>query len=80
MNIDERNNKNKPVTQFKATLDVGLGIMYIIVATMIYRIPRIFIRFGKTFTIILCSIIVLYGCYRIIRGVLLLLPTKKNKE
>ncbi len=79
MNIDERNEKNKAYTGFRAAVDLSMGLIYVIVALYCLYFPWVLAQFGKMNVYILVSLFALYGAFRLYRGIVQFKNSIKRK-
>jgi hypothetical protein len=68
LEIEERNEGNKAYTSFKSSLDLSMGILYIIIAGYATQMPFIIEAYGKKTVYIIGGLFVLYGLFRFYRG------------
>lgn len=68
LDIEEQNERNKPLQQFKSVFNMGRGAVYIIIAYFVYTTPGVSYRFGKTNVKIFCLLTLVYGIFRVYRS------------
>jgi len=80
MDIDQRNDENKGYVLFKSTLDMAMGVLYILISGYAMKMGFIIERYGKTTVYVIASLFIFYGVFRIVRGVLLLRTKRKRNR
>jgi hypothetical protein len=70
MNLNERNNSNKAYGQFRSSLDMAMGLLYIVISGYAMKMNFIIEEYGKTSVWVIASLFIFYGVFRIIRGLL----------
>ncbi|RYD59509.1 MAG: hypothetical protein EOP56_01195 [Sphingobacteriales bacterium] len=71
MSYDERNESNKGYQRFKATMHIGMGIFYLLIgASVIYIKYFGAMELPTGFAYVLGSLMLLYGGFRIWRGIM----------
>jgi hypothetical protein len=79
MNHEERS--GRIYSQFRTSLDFGMGIMYILIASMILTIKYFgTMALDASFAYILGTLMLLYGVFRIYRGFSALRNRKRNAK
>jgi hypothetical protein len=69
MNYEERNEQSGPYRHFRNSLDLGMGLFYIIIGVVIISVKYFgFIELSVVYAYILGGLMVLYGAFRIYRG------------
>jgi len=70
MNHDERNEQSGPYRHFRSSLDLGMGVFYIAIGIAVWTL-RFFgnIELSATYSYIFGGAMVLYGLFRLYRGV-----------
>lgn len=78
MNIDERMEQSRTYSAFRTSLDIGMGAIYVIIGIVVFSI-RYFgvVELSDTQAWILGSAMVLYGGFRIYRGMVAIWRRKK---
>ncbi|HXS38481.1 MAG TPA: DUF308 domain-containing protein [Flavipsychrobacter sp.] len=69
MNYEERNQQSRGYRNFRTSLDLGMGILYIIIGALIIY-ARYFgtMELTTAFAYVLGGLMVVYGIFRIVRG------------
>jgi hypothetical protein len=70
MDVNERNTTNNAYEQFRSSIDMAMGIMYIVISAYATKMNFIIAAYGKTTVWVIASLFIAYGIFRIIRGVL----------
>ena len=70
MDYEERNSRNNVYGQFKSSMDIGMGVLYIIISGYAMNMKFIIDRYGKTLVWGIAILFILYGISRIVRGIL----------
>jgi len=70
MDLNERNSSNKAYKQFRSSIDMAMGVMYIVISAYAMKMNFIIEEYGKTTVWVIASLFIGYGIFRIIRGVL----------
>jgi len=66
----EENNERGPYRSFRHTLDLGMGVLYIVIASAILSLKYFgTMELSSTFAYILGGLMFLYGVFRIYRGI-----------
>ncbi|MBL7766651.1 MAG: hypothetical protein JNJ58_11185 [Chitinophagaceae bacterium] len=68
MQTDERRSGDRIQDQFRSSLDLAMGVLYIIVAAYAAATPMIQERFGKQTVYLLGALFAAYGLFRVYRG------------
>jgi hypothetical protein len=68
MELEERNHKNSVYGQFRSSIDLAMGVLYMIISGYAMKTKFILELYGKTVVWILASLFILYGLFRIYRG------------
>ena len=71
MDLEERNNENKGYVLFKSSLDMAMGVLYIIISGYAMKMDFIIERYGKTTVYVIAGLFIFYGGFRMVRGILL---------
>ncbi|TAM95036.1 MAG: hypothetical protein EPN39_16180 [Chitinophagaceae bacterium] len=73
MNIKERNRQNKAYVQFRMIFDIAMGLLYIACGVLVMMAKKFGIDFSvvisRTFMWSLAILLILYGLFRIFRGI-----------
>ena len=70
MNYEERNEQSGPYRSFRDSLDLGMGLFYIIIGIVIISVKYFgFMELSVVYAYILGSLMLLYGAFRIYRGI-----------
>ncbi len=73
MNIQERNRQNKSYVQFRMIFDIAMGLLYIACGVLVIMAKKLGIDFrvsiSMTFMWSLALLLILYGLFRIFRGI-----------
>jgi len=82
-NREERNEKTN--LSFRSSLDIGMGILYLIIPAYAFAMPALIEQYGKTSVYVIGGLFILYGFIRIGRGFfalqkILYRPSKKNSQ
>ncbi len=70
MDREERNSKNKSLLNFKASMHIGMGVLYMALAAVVIYfndIGKIMLPTGLDYAI--ATLMVIYGGFRIWRGI-----------
>lgn len=72
---------NKTYTTFRTSLDVGMGVLYIMVGALVLY-ARYFgtLPLSPTYAYVLGGILVLYGIFRIYRGLAAIFRMRKQSH
>lgn len=79
MNIEERNKSSKPYNNFKATMHLTMGVLYVVIGSTV-----LYIKYFGAFELpaatayFLGSMMIIYGLFRIWRGWQGLRPKRKS--
>jgi len=78
MNLDERMEQSPTYSAFRTSLDVGMGAVYIIMGVAVFSL-RYFgtVELPASTAYVLGSIMVLYGAFRIYRGMKVIWTKRK---
>ncbi len=78
MNLDERMEQSGTHSAFRTSLDIGMGAIYIIMGIVLFSM-RYFgaIELPPTTAYILGTVMILYGAFRIYRGMVVILRKRK---
>ena len=68
MELEERNRKQSVYKQFRSSLDIGMGVMYVTISLYALKIPGIMENYGSTLVRVFVALFVFYGAFRILRG------------
>lgn len=81
--FEERNKNNDSIIRFRATMHLGMGTIYIVLGLIVIYV-RAFgtMELSATFAYILSGFMVLYGAFRIWRGIadFRLMPKKDERK
>jgi len=79
MNLDERTEQNNSFSTFRTSLDVGMGVVYVVLGIVVFSM-RYFgtIELPAASAYVLGSVMVLYGAFRIYRGIVAVMRRRKN--
>lgn len=70
MNHEERNEQSGPYRSFRDSLDLGMGFFYIIIGLAILSLKYFGnMELSPAYSYILGSLMLLYGAFRIYRGI-----------
>jgi hypothetical protein len=70
MNYEERSEQSGPYRHFRSSLDVGMGIFYIVISITIVSMKYFgFMELSKASAYIFGGLMTLYGLFRIYRGI-----------
>lgn len=73
MNIQERNKRNKGYVQFRMIFDIAMGVLYIACGVLVVEAKKFGFQFNvpisMTFLWSLGGLFILYGLFRIYRGI-----------
>lgn len=82
--FEERNKSNDSIIRFRATMHLGMGTIYIVLGLIVMYVKAFgTMALSATFAYILSGFMVLYGAFRIWRGIadFRLMPKRgKNEE
>lgn len=70
MNIEDRNDKQKAYKQFRASIDMAMGVFYIIIPIYAMRMQFIVEAYGKSLVYTISGLFIAYGIFRIIRSIM----------
>jgi len=77
--FEDRLEQSKSYKNFRTGLDLGMGAMYTVIGIgVMYAKYFNVVELPDTFSYILGGLMVLYGMFRVYRGLMVVLP-KKNK-
>ncbi len=78
MDMDERMERSGTYSAFRTSLDIGMGAVYIIIGVIVFNI-RYFgtMELSATTAYIFGGMLVLYGAFRIYRGIAVILRRRK---
>jgi|694.fasta_scaffold120839_2 hypothetical protein len=68
---DETDDESKATTGFRASMDLFMGIMYVLISGFCLLRPGYMKQFGNlsdSFIYIICGLFLLYGVFRVYRG------------
>ncbi|MBS1688267.1 MAG: hypothetical protein JSS96_06050 [Bacteroidetes bacterium] len=69
MSYDE-NNERTPYRSFRSTLDLGMGVLYLVIASAILSLKYFgTMELSSGFAYVLGGLMFLYGAFRIYRGI-----------
>lgn len=69
MNLDERNEQSTGYRHFRTSLDLGMGVFYVIIGMIIMYVKYFgSIELAGAYAYILGGLMVLYGVFRVYRG------------
>jgi len=69
MSYDE-NNERTPYRSFRSTLDLGMGVLYLVIASAILSLKYFgTVELSSGFAYVLGGLMFLYGAFRIYRGI-----------
>lgn len=81
MNIEERNESSTAYSSFRTTMHIGMGAFYLVISFLLFY-ANIFgaveLPTGMAYT--LGSLMLVYGLFRIWRGVMDLRLRKRNRQ
>lgn len=79
MNLDERTEQNNSFSTFRTSLDVGMGVVYVVLGIVVFSM-RYFgtLELPASSAYVLGSVMVLYGAFRIYRGIVAIMRRRKN--
>ncbi len=80
MNSDTEERINKATLGFKSSLDIGMGVLYILIPIYALLIPSISEQYGKGLVYSLGVLFILYGGFRIYRGIFALQKSLKRNS
>ena len=79
MSFEERMEENKSYKSFRTSLDLGMGIFYILIgAFVIYAKYFGTMELPGTYAYILGSLMILYGIFRVYRGLAVVMRKRDN--
>ncbi len=67
MDQEERHHSSA-YDHFKFSMDIGMGVLYIIISGYAMKMNFIIEKYGKQTVWIIASLFILYGSFRIVRG------------
>ncbi|MBK7762368.1 MAG: hypothetical protein IPI46_03215 [Bacteroidetes bacterium] len=70
MNIEERNDKQKAYKQFRASIDMAMGLIYIIIPIYAMNMQFIVAAYGKSLVYTIGGLFIAYGLFRMIRSLM----------
>jgi len=77
MDIEDRNKSSKAYYLFRVSLDLGMGLLYLCLGIFILYYKSFGnLEIGALFAKILGPLMILYGLFRLYRGVRALIPGK----
>lgn len=81
MNLDERREQSQTYNSFRTSLDMGMGAIYVVIGVIVLSM-RYFgaIELSATTAYVLGTIMILYGAFRIYRGVVVILEKNKRRN
>ncbi|MCF8449738.1 MAG: hypothetical protein K9G49_07700 [Taibaiella sp.] len=79
MNLDERTEQNNSFSTFRTSLDVGMGVVYVVLGIVVFSM-RYFgtLELPASSAYVLGSVMILYGVFRIYRGIVAIMRKRKN--
>lgn len=73
MNLDERMTESRTYKSFRTSLDMAMGTIYIIVGVVLFAIRHFgTVELSASSAYILGSVMMLYGGFRLYRGIIVL--------
>jgi len=69
MELNERNNNNKVYNQFKSSMDIGMGLMYMVISGYAMNTNFIIEKYGQSTVWTIAILFIAYGLFRIYRGI-----------
>jgi uncharacterized membrane protein len=79
MNIDERTEQNNSFSTFRTSLDVGMGVVYAVLGIVVFSMRNFgTIELPASSAYVLGSVMVLYGAFRVYRGIVAIMQRRKN--
>jgi hypothetical protein len=69
MELNERNKDNKVYNQFKSSMDIGMGFMYMVISGYAMNTNFIIEKYGKSTVWTIAFLFIAYGLFRIYRGI-----------
>ncbi len=81
MNLDERMEQSRAYSTFRTSLDLGMGVMYIILGIIVFSM-RSFgtIELPPSTAYVLGGVMVVYGAFRIYRGMVVVMRKRKARN
>jgi uncharacterized membrane protein HdeD (DUF308 family) len=81
MNLDERREQSQTYNAFRTSLDMGMGAIYVVLGIVVLSM-RYFgtIELSPTTAYVLGAIMILYGAFRMYRGMVVILQKKKRRN
>jgi hypothetical protein len=80
MSYEDQNEQSPVYKQFRTSLDIGMGVFYIIIGAIILFVKYFgTIELPATYAYILGNMMLLYGIFRIYRGIISIRRNKRNK-
>ena len=70
MELHDRNRNNSAFGQFKSSLDMAMGVLYMAIPIYAMQTQFIIAEYGKTTVYTIAALFMAYGLFRIFRGLM----------